>query len=173
MRKNKGYIDDPKHRHATGTNKTPEQILEDVNKKFDERIKECKRSYEKIATKTTLEGKALRDYCRDQMLWEVKFDKDNNLIPLETQLKIIENFRQRDLGSCLYSKWSGYTKRIIHKDNQKFVYNSGGGGSGQRVRIPSLKRSKSVWRNFYDLFPWYEKASHDPEQRRIYKLKRI
>ena len=172
MRKNKGYIDDPKHCHPVGTDKTPEQVLDEVNKNFDARVKECKRSYEKISTKTTLEGKALRDYCCDWMLHEVRFDKDGNLIPLEDALKTLEEYRRRCLASELYG-WRHYQKRIIHKDNQKFVYNSKNGGSGQRVRIPSLKRSKTVWKNFYDLFPWYEEASHDAEQRRIYKLKKI
>jgi len=183
MRKNKGYQLDihkswrgkeAKFSWAGGNNKTPEQILEDINKNFDERVKTCKKEYERISKKTTLTGPDLRKYCRDWMLHEVQFDNDLNLIPLEEALVKLEEKRKRCLDSKLYGKWGAYQKRIIHKDNQKFVYNSGSGSSSYPwVRIPSLKRSRSVWKRFYELFPWYEEASHDAEQRRIYKLKKL
>lgn len=182
MRKNKGYQLDIKKSWrgkesklswAGGSNKTPEQILEDVNKKFDERVKTCKKEYERISNKTTLEGKELRKYCRDWMLHEVQFDDNCNLIPLEQALETLENKRKRCLDGKLYG-YSPYQKRIIHKDNQKFVYNSGAGSSAWPwVRIPSLKRSKQVWKRFYELFPRYEEMSHNAEQRRIYKLKKL
>ena len=43
----------------------------------------------------------------------------------------------------------------ITKDNQE-NYNRKGGGSFNEntIRVPSLKRSKKVWINFYKLFPW-------------------
>lgn len=44
----------------------------------------------------------------------------------------------------------------VNKDNQE-TYNSGSGNLGglqSSVRVPSLKRSKKVWENFYKLFPW-------------------
>lgn len=182
MRKNKGYQLDihkswrgkeAKFSWASGSNKTPEQILEDVNKKFDERVKTCKKEYERISKKTTLVGEDLRKYCRDWMMHEVQFDDDMNLIPLEEALIKLEENRKRCLDSKLYGKYSAYQKRIINKDNQKFVYNTGSYGSRSCVRIPSLKRSRLVWKRFYELFPWYKEASYDAEQRRIYKLKKL
>jgi hypothetical protein len=41
------------------------------------------------------------------------------------------------------------------------------------VRIPSLKRSRAVWKRFYELFPRYELMSHDAEYRMKYKLKEL
>lgn len=44
----------------------------------------------------------------------------------------------------------------VNKDNQE-TYNSGSGNLGSlqsSIRVPSLKRSKKVWENFYKLFPW-------------------
>ena len=67
-----------------------------------------------------------------------------------------------------------YQKRIIHKDNQKFVDNTGNGRAAHPlVRIPSLKRSKQVWKRFYELFPKYEEMSHDSELRRKLALKKL
>ena len=93
MRKDKGYQKDLRHysyrtrrpanSYASGENKSLEQYLADIDKRFNERIADAKKSYARIATKTTLTGKALRDYCREWMLWEVKFDNESNLIPLE------------------------------------------------------------------------------------------
>lgn len=179
MRKNKGYqLDIYKSWHrkegklswAGGENKTPEQILEEANARFDERIEICKRAYEKVSKKTTLVGKDLRKYCRDFMLWEVKFDTDGNLIPMEEAIALLEKDRQRYLGKCLYSKWNGYQKRIIHKDNQKFVYNSGNGtGHLDSIRVPSLKRSNATWKRFYELFP----SAKGLKTFRGFKLKKV
>lgn len=42
------------------------------------------------------------------------------------------------------------------KDNTKWAYNGEGVSyKGNKVRIPSVKRSNKVWRNFYTLFPEY------------------
>lgn len=168
MRKNKGYQKDKCSswrgnkeciKHASGENKTLEQYIDIINKCFDERIETCKKEYTKIATKTTLEGKALYEYCRNWLMWEVKFDinyrtDEFTLVPLEKALEMLENDRRRTLGRELYSKWNGYQKRNIHKDNQKFVYNSGNcTGYFDSIRVPSLKRSDATWKRFYELFP--------------------
>ena len=160
MRKNKGYQKDwhkrsykTKEQHnsaAKGENKSMEQCLVDIDKGFDLRIKAAYKEYAKIATKTTLVGEDLRKYCREWMLWEVKFDDNLNLIPLEVAIKQIEMERER------YKAWKSYRyfKRFVNKDNQKFVYNSSGGGSNRNtIRIPSLKRSNATWKKFYELFP--------------------
>lgn len=42
--------------------------------------------------------------------------------------------------------------RTVNRDNQ-VTYNYGSGGGSNSIRVPSLKRSDRVWRNFYRLFP--------------------
>lgn len=164
MRKNKGYQKDmrkswhkkePHNSHAIGENITLEQYINTINKCLDSRVETCKKEYEKISHKTTLVGEDLKKYCRDWMLWEVKFDNHCNLIPLDRALEMIEEDRRRIIGRHLHNKWNGYQKRIVHKDNQKFVYNSSNGDSNKNtIRIPSLKRSNSTWKRFYELFPF-------------------
>ena len=164
MRKNKGYLKDmrkswhkkePHNSRAKGENLTLEQYIDFINKCLDNRVETCKKEYEKIRYKTTLVGEDLRKYCRDWMLWEVKFDNHWNLIPLDKALEMIEEERRKIIGRDLYSKWNGYHKRIVNKDNQKFVYNSGNGVSNKNtIRIPSLKRSNATWKRFYELFPF-------------------
>ena len=160
MRKDKGYQKDLRHYSyrtrrpanscASGENKSLEQYLADIDKMFDARIANAKESYAIIATKTTLTGKALRDYCSDWMLWEVRFDDECNLIPLEDVLAELERNRKRYKEKQSYK----YVRRTVNKDNQKFCYNSSGGGSSsQRIRVVSLKRSDATWRRFYELFP--------------------
>ena len=50
----------------------------------------------------------------------------------------------------------------VNKDNQE-TYNSGSGGvNWSSVRVPSLKRSNKVWKQFYKLFPWLKgKETHN------------
>lgn len=168
MRKNKGYQKDIHkswHRKerinssAKGHNETLEQYIDTINKCFDTRIETCKRQYEKIRNKTTLNGKEFYKYCREYSMWEIKFnvdyDKDKyTVIPLEKALEMIEEDRRKTLGIRSYSNWGAYQKRIVHKDNQKFVYNSGNGtGHFDSIRVPSLKRSNATWKRFYELFP--------------------
>lgn len=43
--------------------------------------------------------------------------------------------------------------RGIYRDN-KDDYNYGSGGDTHSIRVPSLKRSDKVWKNFYKLFPF-------------------
>ena len=164
MRKNKGYQKDirntwhkrvPYNSYPKGENMTLEQYIDFINKCLDCRVETCKKEYEKISHKTTLVGEDLRKYCRDWMLWEVKFDNHCNLIPLDKALEMIEEERRKIIGKHLYSKWNGYQKRIVNKDNQKFVYNGSNGGSNKNtIRIPSLKRSNATWKRFYELFPF-------------------
>lgn len=156
-RKNKGYQQEFSKRYghinsvAEGTNKTLEQCIADINTIFDQRVKDCKREYEKISNKMSLVGEALKKYCRDEMLWEVKFDDQLNLISLEDALVQIEENRRHCISHCKYN----YQRRIINKDNQKFYYNTSdsSGSNRQRIRVPSLKRSDATWRKFYELFP--------------------
>ena len=163
MRTNKGYQQDiykscrrkeSINSFAKGSNLTLEQYINEENTYFDNRIKTCKEEYEKISNKTTLVGEDLRKYCHDWMLWEIRFDDQCNLILLDKALEMIEEDRRKTIGRRLYSNWSGYQKRIVNKDNQKFVYNTGGhNGHITSIRVPSLKRSKTIWKRFYELFP--------------------
>ena len=45
----------------------------------------------------------------------------------------------------------------VHKDNDKFCRKRTGGCSASinPIRVPSLKRSDRIWKNFYKLFPKY------------------
>lgn len=45
------------------------------------------------------------------------------------------------------------------RDNKDY-YNTSGApcSSGYKVRVPSLKRSKKIWNNFYRLFPYIKDA---------------
>lgn len=178
MRKNKGYQQDWHKRSyrtkeqsnsaAKGENKSMEQCLADIDEGFDARIKTAYKEYAKIAAKTTLAGEDLRKYCREWMLWEVKFDDNLNLIPLEEVIKQLEIERKR------YKDWKSYKyfKRCVHKDNQKFVYNSGSGYRGNVVRVPSMKRSNTVWKRFYELFPYYKEHYAELNNKNGLKLKK-
>lgn len=164
MRKNKGYQKDirntwhkkePHNSRAKGENLTLEQYVGKINAAFDRRIETCKKEYQKISEKTTLVGDDLRKYCHDHLMWDVRFDEKSNLLPLENAIAYIEEARRRSIGRSLYNKWNGYQKRIVNKDNQKFVYNDSNGGSNKNtIRIPSLKRSNATWKRFYELFPF-------------------
>lgn len=164
MRKNKGYQKDirnswhkkePHNSCAKGENLTLDQYVGKINAAFDIRIEHCKKDYQKILKNTTFVGDDLRKYCHDLLMWDVLFDKKSNLVPLENAITYIEEERRRTIGKHLYSKWNGYQKRIVNKDNQKFVYNDSNGGSNKNtIRIPSLKRSNAIWKRFYELFPF-------------------
>ena len=172
MRKDKGY--QRENGWACGENKSLEEVLKEIDEKFDERIKTAKREYTRIAQKTTLVGKDLFDYCRDNFLWEVRFKHDFDagtveLIPLEEIINMIENWRRQEKGRKTYS----YQKRIVNKDNQKFVYNSGRGYGYSSVRIPSMKRSVATWKKFYELFPYYREHYDDLNNYNGIKLKKV
>ena len=57
--------------------------------------------------------------------------------------------KQYSFGSC-----GSYTYQcdIVHRDNKDRL-NYKNGGSGYRMRVPSLKRPISTWKRFYKLFP--------------------
>ncbi len=40
------------------------------------------------------------------------------------------------------------------RDNKDVVVRGNGYSNGNKVRYPSKKRSRRVWKNFYKLFPW-------------------
>lgn len=181
MKKHKGYQKDmhkvtyrcKEHSNsfASGINMPIEQYLQKINACFDERVKAAMKEYERISSKTTLVGKELKDYCREWLMWEVKFDKDCNLIPLRYALEQIENERRKYVERRRYR----YVRRITNKDNQKFTYNTGSSSSGSRnrVRIPSLKRSDATWRRFYELFPYYKEHYNELNNKNGVKLKKV
>ena len=118
-----------------------------------------------------LTGKALRDYCSVQMLSEVRFDDECNLVPLEDVLAEIERERERYKDKQSYQ----YVRRTVNKDNQKFVYNSSDAGNSNyhRVRIPSIKRSNATWKKFYELFPYYKEHYAELNNKNGIKLKKV
>lgn len=52
---------------------------------------------------------------------------------------------------CLKHDYNFMPKQVT-RDN-KNSYNTRSGGEQNSIRVPSLKRSNKVWRNFYNLFP--------------------
>lgn len=64
-------------------------------------------------------------------------------------MKKIKPSKIRHTGSLLPSKYTVYRER---RDNKPQL-NGIGWGSGNTIRLPSLKRSKRAWRNFYKHFP--------------------
>jgi hypothetical protein len=172
MKVNKGRrkTEEHKNSYASGENKSLEQYLDDVENKFNERIDNTRRAYAKISRKTTLEGEELRDYCRTWMLWEVKFDNNGDLVPMEDVIKNIETSRDRYKDRAKYR----YVKRMVNKDNQKNVYNTGGSCSNYfSARVPSMNRSNSTWKRFYELFPYYKEHYNELNNKNGLKLKRV
>lgn len=43
--------------------------------------------------------------------------------------------------------------RAVYRDNKRNYNESGWYCSGYTMRVPSIKRSKKTWKNFYRLFP--------------------
>lgn len=43
--------------------------------------------------------------------------------------------------------------RQVFRDNKKGAFNPKSGGEQYSIRVPSLRRNKSVWVNFYRLYP--------------------
>ena len=67
-------------------------------------------------------------------------------------LKNMSRFERRKYYHDKYS----VMPKPVNKDNQE-TYNNGSGNLGSlqsSIRVPSLKRSNKVWRQFYKLFPW-------------------
>lgn len=50
-------------------------------------------------------------------------------------------------------KYYNRTMPNLPKQDNKKTYVGGGGDNRNRIRYPSLKRSKTTWRRFYTLFP--------------------
>ena len=132
-RKNKGYQRQYDRRgrevcYPEGDNKSLEQVELSCDNNTLQRINIAKRSYKEIAKHPELSGKALKDYCREWMLWEVKFDDNFNVIPLETVIEQIKNDGRHYKSSRIYGarRFTGYMRRITNKDNQKFVFNGTG-----------------------------------------------
>ena len=80
-------------------------------------------------------------------IFEIAYE--NKLTYEELDSVWLEKRRER------YKNDREYSKKPIQtlKDNGKF-YIGGGGSNCNKVRRPSKKRSKRVWRNFYRLFPY-------------------
>jgi len=181
--KRKGYQRDlhrgrPVNSYPAGENKSLEQCIAEIDKRFDVRIQETAKEYDRVSKmiQDGLSGEELFERCRAYMMWNVKFDDEHHLIPLDRAVRLLNEARRKVIDQTKYSKWGGYQKRIINKDNSKFCYNPGSNSDCEwhhRVRVPSLKRSDATWRRFYELFPAYEEMSHNPQKRRKYNLKKL
>ena len=71
--------------------------------------------------------------------------------------------KHRERNRILNERWendglyndSNQIVTISRKDNRDY-YRGGGFTQGHVVRVPSIKRGKRTWRNFYRLFPRYK-----------------
>ncbi len=79
----------------------------------------------------------------------------------------IKPSKLRHVGSLLPSQYTVYRE---NRDN-KVQLNGVGWGSGNTIRLPSLKRSKRTWRNFYKHFPMMLEC--DFIKNRVIKKKKI
>lgn len=112
-------------------------------------------------------NKTLDQYVSDDVKY---FDAESLNAKSKDELQEIENNRQRRKQQITYQ----YVRRIVNKDNQKFIKNGDGNGywNSNKVRVPSLKRSNAVWKRFYELFPYYREHYNELIKRGI-KLKKI
>ena len=55
-----------------------------------------------------------------------------------------------------------YKKRPLgeRRDNKKSIVYNGGRTNGNKIRYPSKKRSRTHWKNFYNLFPHLSKQDN-------------
>ena len=178
-RKNKGYQRqyDKNGRELcipAGAKETLEQYLHCYDVWLQEEIEAVRQEYAEIKKHSDLTGDELVRYCQ-WWLHKVQIDDNGNIIPLETVIKNLESKYKRRKSSCAHGSgyFSGYQRRIIHKDNQKFVYNTNTDRYNvHKVRIPSLKRSKATWKRFYELFPYYQEHFDELTLERI-KLRKV
>lgn len=112
-------------------------------------------------------NKTLDQYVSDDVKY---FDAESFNAKSKDELQEIENKRQRRKQQITY--W--YVRRIVNKDNQKFIKNGDGNSHWNinKVRVPSLKRSNAVWKRFYELFPYYREHYNELIKKGI-KLKKI
>ena len=151
MRTNKGYQKDfvwYEHKRANsrakGHNISLDCFIGQREDMLRKRIENIRKQYAIAEDKNITDTASYESSTFYLKLWELRFDWENDK-------KLIP----------------------VEKDNQRFVYNSSHGGNCNDVRIPSLKRSRAVWKRFYELFPRYELMSHDAEYRMKYKLKEL
>jgi hypothetical protein len=176
MRTNKGYQRDfvwYEHKRANsrakGHNISLDCFIGQREDMLRKRIENIRKQYAIAEDKNITDTASYESSTFYLKLWELRFDWENDkkLIPVEKAIdKAKKDFHFRN---PVYD----FQKRTVHKDNQRFVYNSSHGGNCNDVRIPSLKRSRAVWKRFYELFPRYELMSHDAEYRMKYKLKEL
>lgn len=180
MRKHKGYQREydkqgREKRFPVGTKETLEQYTNCYDVWLQDEIEAVKRDYAIIEKHPDLTGDDLIKYCQF-WLHKVKIDDEQNIVPLETVIKELEHKYNRLKSSRAHGSgyFYGYVKRIVHKDNQKFVYNTNTDRYNvHKVRVPSLKRSKATWRKFYELFPMYKERFDELNGKNGLKLKKV
>lgn len=167
MRNNKGYRKE-KQVYPLGVKKTLEQVMSDIDKEYNLHIKNIVWCYERIRKMENITKEQIRDYLNKWMLLDC-LDRNGELIPFEETIQAIEHERDRKKQSASYQ----YFRRIVNKDNQKYVYNSSGGGFNlSTVRIPSMKRSNATWNRFYELFPVFKEHYDEINNKNGVKLKK-
>ena len=178
-RKNKGYQRqyDKNGRELCipkGASGTLDQYVHFYDEWLQKETDAVKRDYAIIEKHPDLTGDELIQYCR---FWLHRVQIDNqNIVPLETAIENLEKRYRRFKSSYAHgsNNCHGYQRRIVRKDNQKFVYNSNTDRYNvHKVRIPSLKRSKATWKRFYELFPMYKERFDELNGKNGVKLKKV
>ena len=85
----------------------------------------------------------------------IPFGKERKAQLLKAQK---EHEKESHINAFAYTGWLALKKvHNCHRDNNGTCYNGDGtGGGSSQIRVPSIKRSRKIWKNFYIMFPKYK-----------------
>ena len=122
----------------------------------------------KIGGKKSIRYKELAD-----KLLIYKLGKSLGLTKTQTEIKWMLAIEEAQFSKQHSFSYKHSQMPKLPKQDNKGYYNGGGGGGSNRVRYPSTKRSKRVWKAFYELFPYYaERDVWDGEKSKRYNPKK-
>jgi predicted metal-binding transcription factor (methanogenesis marker protein 9) len=163
-----------KNKAAAGTNYTIEQVIENVKKEFSDEIHvinsislyNCRKKIKNMEDFYCYPISKIITYD-DYVKNKENLSEDEFYEYIEKEKNEYIKKKTEFLRYCVDSEKYGYLKRIVNKDNQKNVFNTGNHGRYYYfdARVPSLKRSDRVWRNFYELFPEYRPKTKEEAAR--------
>jgi hypothetical protein len=120
---------------------------------FKKRINYLSSEYKKIISETSIKKLNAGFQKQVNLLFELeKIIKEYNVSD-EELLKIWKQTRHKKIVSNILLSHNTLSET---RDN-KYVYVGSGGSNKNKIRYPSMKRSKSTWKKFYKLFPNAEK----------------
>lgn len=140
-----------------GKNKSMKSIIDEYVDQYKNDTDRIHKQYEDYMEmmKNDPTPEIIHQFFKNQPIQMHRLDDHFNLVLMTEDEDIAYNNEQIRKGES--RRKYNYVKRIVNKDNQPGVYNSGNGcGYRSSIRVPSLKRSNKVWKNFYSLFPFLE-----------------